>query len=328
MFSTSTWIGFIVAAVIGILFTKLFNTVSKPFKKKEFGLRCEEIRFSSSELDLLSESNFIDEKSTTTIKHVFVEITLRVSNTGKKDISKSDIYKRLKIRLPKPFKVVSVEIVKKNNKMSLKNSICDDNSSIVSEWDLLKRGDSFDLTILANAPKDDKSIAMIDSFYDSLEIEIFANDIDKVNKSQSLSSQSKLAFKFVFLLSLFFLGLLLLSDSKFSTELTPFRYDIQTVEFPNLQGFKQELQNCTMIYNPKTNSISLQNDSTVIAIPTNDFEGQFQVNNISIDNNTISVIHSHWLQHRIMMICAFVILFSSVLLLVALFAFNYFKNVK
>ena len=34
MFSTSTWIGFIVAAVIGILFTKLFNTVSKPFKKK------------------------------------------------------------------------------------------------------------------------------------------------------------------------------------------------------------------------------------------------------------------------------------------------------
>ena len=231
MFSTSTWIGFIIAAVIGILFTSLFNMVTKPFKKKEFGLRCEEIGFSSSELDLLSESNVIDEKSTTTVKHVFIEITLRISNTGKKDISKSDIYKRLRIRLPKPFKVVSVEIVKKNNKMSLKNSICDDSSSIVSEWDLLKRGNSFDLTILANAPKDDKSIAMIDSFYDSLEIEIFANGIETVSKSQSISSQSKLAVKFVSLQILILLGLSLLNESKFSTELTPFRYDIQAVEF-------------------------------------------------------------------------------------------------
>lgn len=328
MFSISTWIGFVIAAIIGILFTIIFNTVSKPFKKKEFGLRCEEIKFSSSELDLLSENNFIDEKSTTIVKHVFVEITLRVSNTGKKDISKSDIYKRLKIRLPKPFKVVSVETVKENNKMSLKNSICDDNSSIVSEWDLLKRGNSFDLTILANAPKDDKSIAMIDSFYDSLEIEIFASGIETVNKSQSIRGQLKLVIKFISLVYLLFTGLLLLNESKFSTELTPFRYDIQAVEFSNPHGLIQDLQNCTMIYNPKTNSITLQNDSTVIAIPTNDFEGQIHINNISIDNKTISIIHSHWVQHRIMMVCAFVILISSVLLLITLLIFNYFKNVK
>ena len=337
IFSGSTLISYVVAAIISITMAFLLRSLINPFKRKEYGLRCDELKISSSELNLLTKDiecdNNLPQKEFQRLikqnseKFVFVEVSIRITNTGHKDIGSSDVYKQLKIEVPKPYVINEVSIDKKDTNITIKNKLSDDGSYLISDWDLLQKGKSFDITIVAYSLKNEQSISIIDSFYDSMKLTIFAKDIENINKSQDLVAQSKLAYRFVLLLSMFFMGWVLLNNSKYPEVLTPIQYTVETHNMDTLIR-NNIYKDATIQYNPKNDSINISNDFISVNYSIDDFMKQIHIVSIDVDNETVSIIHSHWIQHKIMLVFAIIIIALSVLLATTLFMYNYLKNIK
>lgn len=339
-------IGVILSLVLKDILTRVFKAISKLIQKKEYGLRCEEKSFSAKTLTIpVAEGEDIDFLNTLSHKEidlddlknvmipktfVFVETVLEITNTGKNDIIKNDVSQPLTIKVPKPFIIANYKPTPSNNQIVITNELVDEKerNAFTSSWDLLKAGDYYNINILAIAPVEEINQEQIeDSFFNSLEITIYAKNIDKISKSQTAKEQDKLSLKFGFFVALLCLGLLLLNDSKYPEELTPICY---TIEKNNSDTINQNTlyQNGIIKYNPSIDSVSFSNDSISFNMSLEEYENNTQIKAVKIDRDTISIIHSHWIQHKVLKIIAVSIIALSLLISIALLVFNYIRNVK
>lgn len=335
-------IGAILSLVLKDIFTRIFKAIAKPIQKKEYGLRCDEIRLSAypafipmaegEELNLsksLSEIADTLKKVTIPKKYVFVDTVLQITNTGKNDIIKEDVLEPLTIKVPKPFIIANYNPTPSNNQIVITNAFVDEKKrdAFTSSWNLLKAGDYYNINIVALAPAEEIEInkeQIEDSFFNSLDIKIYAKNIDKISKSQNVKQQDKLGLIFGFFAILLFFGILMERDSKYHEELSPICYTIETNNPDTITLYQDGI----IKYDPSINSINFNNDSISFNMSLEDFENNMQIKAVKIDKDTISIIHSHWIKHKVLKKVSKSIIALSLLISLALLLYHYIRNVK